>query len=715
MLVTSRRRLGGAGEVVVDLAPLAIDAAAALLCERVPELDPAVAQRVAAAVDRLPLALELVAARVAAVGPEGLLTTAEQLVQRGMEPVIEASWTAARPEERAGLAALTAFCGPFDPDAGEAVVAQEGVLDALIAQSLVSRQGARLALLETVRAYARTHGDPTPGLARHADWFATDVPVRIVEAEAVVARKHRLQRDHAELLAVADRFPDDRGARAMLRVFPWAVHHLPADDLLARLKRVEDGAADPVLAARLTVERGAVVRSTGDSPGAQALFDDATGRLEALGAVHAAAMSCLLGAKCSSDAWDEDDATARLRRGIDLATRAGTDGLRAQAWTTLARLEARRADPRARDHLELALRLARDAGDLRTVARALVERSRVHVNQRNVAAALDDVAQAVAICARYEDVEGEASALNYEALARIDAGQPERAADIARRSIRICRRIGNGHLELYACSALGFALVLADRAPEAATVLEEAQQRARKRGQQGLTATLRGDLGLALADLGRPAAIDHLTRASEAFAAIGNPHTAALYGRYAAAACALAGDPDRARSLWVADPPGTREEAQLRGVIDPDPAVLAAERERIEAAGDADPDLRIALRWHARRVAAISPAVTVGPDGVLDLQDGTRVDLSRRAAPRRILLHLARRRVEAPGASTTLDQLVAVGWPGERIVSEAASNRAYVAIATLRKAGLAALLQTGAEGYRLDPAVPLRLTQPPRP
>src|SRR5690606_3373195 len=71
-----------------------------------------------------------------------------------------------------------------------------------------------------------------------------------------------------------------------------------------------------------------------------------------------------------------------------------------------------------------------------------------------------------------------------------------------------------------------------------------------------------------------------------------------------------------------------------------------------------------------------------------------RVDLTRRAAARRILLDLARARLSDPGAPVTRERLVQVGWPGERSLTDAASNRLRVAASALRKAGLGAMLQT---------------------
>ena len=82
MLVTSRRRLRVAGERALPLGPLPDDAAVALFCERAaavnPRFEPSGSVRQSAAeicrvVDRLPLAIELVASRVRLLPPDALL------------------------------------------------------------------------------------------------------------------------------------------------------------------------------------------------------------------------------------------------------------------------------------------------------------------------------------------------------------------------------------------------------------------------------------------------------------------------------------------------------------------------------------------------------------------------------------------------------------------------------------------------------------------
>src|SRR5439155_6320491 len=81
---------------------------------------------------------------------------------------------------------------------------------------------------------------------------------------------------------------------------------------------------------------------------------------------------------------------------------------------------------------------------------------------------------------------------------------------------------------------------------------------------------------------------------------------------------------------------------------------------------------------------------------------GERVDMIRRGAVRRIFLRLAEERRARPDRALSIADVVAAGWPGERIRHDAAQNRAKVAIATLRKLGLAKILMTRDDGYLLD-------------
>ncbi|MFO0614868.1 MAG: hypothetical protein U0414_19930 [Polyangiaceae bacterium] len=94
----------------------------------------------------------------------------------------------------------------------------------------------------------------------------------------------------------------------------------------------------------------------------------------------------------------------------------------------------------------------------------------------------------------------------------------------------------------------------------------------------------------------------------------------------------------------------------------------------------------------------------LGPDAIwIEPSGGARQPLAR--AQRRVALALARARLDAPGTTLDVWELVEAGWPGERPIFEAARNRVYVVISRLRRLGFAGALERFDEGYRISPNV----------
>jgi predicted ATPase len=209
VLATSREPLGVDGETVVAVQPLATLAgdgsdgpAVALLLDRVrtvrPGWDPSdqellAARRVCAALDGLPLALELAAARARVLG---LAEIAERLGDRfavlgpvpkgslSPHPTLRAAlgWSAERlPEpDRALLLRLWPFEGGFTLAAADAVRPTETPviesLSSLVTRSVViadtTTSPTRYHLLETWRAYCRENDpDPKQTVRVYEQWF----------------------------------------------------------------------------------------------------------------------------------------------------------------------------------------------------------------------------------------------------------------------------------------------------------------------------------------------------------------------------------------------------------------------------------------------------------------------------------------------------------------------------------------------------------------
>jgi hypothetical protein len=164
------------------------------------------------------------------------------------------------------------------------------------------------------------------------------------------------------------------------------------------------------------------------------------------------------------------------------------------------------------------------------------------------------------------------------------------------------------------------------------------------------------------------------------------------------------GAPDAARPHFA------RADELVGGVDNP---TLRAVSETLRAAAFEEPLPPLEEAWVAsssdlRRIRRLSAsdqpaAIRVSDDGrALHLADGTAVDLTRRAAPRRLLVELARARIEEPGRVRTFEELIEAGWPGERMHPEAARKRLRTAIWTLRKMGLESVIVTHDDGYSLD-------------
>ncbi|MDP9468246.1 MAG: AAA family ATPase [Chloroflexota bacterium] len=208
VLATSRGRLRISGEQVVPVGPLPDDDATTLFLERASAADPtfreanadrAVVSQICARVDRLPLAIELAAARIPALGLDALLRRLDHALgvlteglrdaparQRTLRATIDWSYGLLNPPQRALFASLAVFRGGSTLDAIETVCGQVsenlvGDLSELVDKGLLRREtvaGAdpRFQMLATVQEYANellsaeTAADELR--ARHADFVA---------------------------------------------------------------------------------------------------------------------------------------------------------------------------------------------------------------------------------------------------------------------------------------------------------------------------------------------------------------------------------------------------------------------------------------------------------------------------------------------------------------------------------------------------------------
>jgi predicted ATPase len=174
ILATSRIRLNVALEQEFPVPPLPLDDAAALFTQRARQLEPRIEPDVAVAeiaerLDRLPLALELAAARIKVLTPAqmlnrlgrslDLLTSGSQDAperHRTLRRTVEWSYRLLTAEEQQLFARLAVFAGSFELEAAESVCSADiDVLQSLVEKSLLRHgEDARFFMLGTIKELA---------------------------------------------------------------------------------------------------------------------------------------------------------------------------------------------------------------------------------------------------------------------------------------------------------------------------------------------------------------------------------------------------------------------------------------------------------------------------------------------------------------------------------------------------------------------------------
>ncbi len=223
LLVTSREVLRVRGEVEYAVPPLALPEAIELFCARSQlQPDDAIAE-LCRALDNLPLAIELAAARTSVLSPAQIIERLSQRLdllkggrdaearQATLRATIEWSHDLLTEEERRLFARLAVFRGGCMLDAAEEVAkADLDTMQSLVHKSLLRHRDERFWMLETIREFAAGRldksGEADEMLRRHAEHF-----VSLAEAAFPNLRGSpkewldRLEREHENIRAALDR------------------------------------------------------------------------------------------------------------------------------------------------------------------------------------------------------------------------------------------------------------------------------------------------------------------------------------------------------------------------------------------------------------------------------------------------------------------------------------------------------------------------------
>jgi predicted ATPase len=686
VLATSREVLRAEGEVPVEIEPLAEADAIALFVHAAQRVKPGFESapevgELVRVLSNIPLAIVLAAARLAVMDVPALLervksTTDALAAKRRGEPerhaslrsAFESSIAGLSEGERRALSAFTLFRNEAPLEAFEHVLHEPGAdvaLQSLVEKSLVrafdTPSGLRFSMLAILRRLANDAlGDPPEDARdRHAGWFARTAATwdaqswygGVPELPRLLAMRDDLIAAHAHAAAASSR---DALASA-IGLYPIFAAKGPYQAFLALLDEARDekiaSAAAPSLASRFYLVRGRGLQLCGR----------------------------------------RDEGAQAFEKSLQYARKANARELSARALAYLAL--ARRAQgslAEARERFEASAALFREHGDGKSEAVVLSGLASLDLGEGDLDAAKRTLESAIDVL--------------------ILAGEPQTAA-----MMRV---------------DLGIVLQEMGDLEGARAVYDAALAAHRAAGNERHEAITLGYLGTLEDERGRTDAAEVALSASLAILrALGDPKYAAVFAACLAAVRAQRGDALGAKEAL------DEAERCAKGGEGRIVATVALHRLRVEAAAgkraasiverrgaaiglvQQSDDVRFALRMLDRVLVpmetpsmARAKALCVAEDATwLELPGGARVDLKRRAVHRRLVERLVRERLAAPGAPASVADLVAAGWPGEKLAESSAQNRLHVALAALRADGLRDILKREPGGYLLDPAIEVRV------
>jgi predicted ATPase/DNA-binding CsgD family transcriptional regulator len=401
ILATSRESLGVSGETVWRLDSLAADDARRLFVERARERNPgfipdgeadATIAELCERLDRLPLAIELAAARIGVLSPveilaglqarPGTLGGGQRLSpvrHRTVRAAVEWSYELLDSNERDAFRALAVFVGGFDAEAAGAVAPglTLEVFARLVDKSVVAaretpRGRTRYRLLETVREYARellvSSGEFEDARVRHFRHFAA--LEEVAEPGWPSRRAEALLEDHEE---------DYENVRAALE---WAADAEPcagttlfvaSRDLFSTLGQADGRRIAQLLLDRcpardrrrieLLITAGILAMTTADAQAARAYHTEARHLSAELSELELEAFATFYHGLVDTLEMAVEPARANLEAATTLHQRAGNRPGEGLAIATLGLIFLMTGEPdHARELLEEALAIHTAAG-----------------------------------------------------------------------------------------------------------------------------------------------------------------------------------------------------------------------------------------------------------------------------------------------------------------------------------------------------------------
>jgi predicted ATPase/class 3 adenylate cyclase len=397
LLLTSRELLRVRGEVEYPVLPLALPEAVDLFCARARAQPDETVHDLCRALDNLPLALELAAARASVLSPRQILERLSGRLdsfkggrdadprQRTLRATIEWSYDLLSEEEKALFARLSVFAGGCTLEAAEQVAdADLDTLQSLVDKSLIRHTDERFWMLETIREFAterlEERGDAEELRKRHAEVFLALAE----EAEPDLRRDSlewadRLERERDNMRAALDWLETSgdtqvrlRLAGALMRFWYLKSHLLEGQGRLEGALRADSSPTG----ARGKALNGAAVMALnlGDIPKARLRAEEALALHRTLGDAWGTAYSGFMVANAFNEGGDQASALPLLEESIRVFREIGEENLALVATSNLAIVIGDLGDrERERELHTDNLRRSRAMGNERLEAGALAE------------------------------------------------------------------------------------------------------------------------------------------------------------------------------------------------------------------------------------------------------------------------------------------------------------------------------------------------------
>lgn len=720
-LVTSRYPTGVDGETVLDIGPLGVDEAVELFEMRARDVAPEFvlddsnrddALRLVELVDRLPLAVELAAARTALMTPRQVLERLnahfDVLRDRGapidrhatLDGCVEWSWDLLDDRQRDVLRQLSLFRGPFELDEAEEIVATEGwvgdAIEELLERSMVrsgrTDHGIFFSLYDGVRRFVDRHSSPDDALVERYAAFL------IGRAQAgPLGHRDRANIVHAFELAIDRRPTIATELLVETRSRLWRSGF--ADRVLQMLERVlRVDELDPMWKGATHAALAASHYATMDFEATDRALDAAAELVQGddrpVALRTRARIALLRGVRADAD-LRLDEADAFYAEGRTYLEALGPDG-RANMLAACGIAELRRGHAQqAVADFEGSIRAARQGPDQGLVARALGWSANGYLASGQTDRAIARLEETLEIYAEIDDVTPRAAA-EYGLAQALSDREPGRALDMARRSLVTARKSGVRLLNMMAT-----VLVARLRADETSA---EAIQRQLQLFGEASSQGERWSAWLSLiVVLFRTGDFERAARQAELFITAVSTDAERRWGRrYLAVIRAADGEPGGACELVSPAFGGALQRALERGhVADDDLAEF--DDPYMRYMHDQNP-LHLSLLDEFLQASKKDLRLLDDGDRVV-LPDGTEVDLQGRYVLKRLFLGLCRASDDRPGSEMTMEELIEVGWPDQTMTYESGMRRVYSSIRNLRKLGLEQLILTAEDGYLLDPEV----------